>query len=231
MKNLLDLLLTCVVFYTQTATSVNPSPTFHVQGTVRGAFGADDYVHWADVKFEGEGIKRIVSTDERGFYEAELPLGAYTMTIEPLGHSLEDYERPLFRVSSPMSLTFNVTLDLTIICEPGIPASGSVPADYSPCQASHVFAAPSADGTPFQIYIRCLAQWKTDRGYRYGAAHNPVFVAYNLFTIRADHVAYDEQNRTLAATGNVVVQNVDGSSQRADSMTFKIENGEATPLH
>jgi hypothetical protein len=58
----------------------------------------------------------------------------------------------------------------------------------------------------------------------------PVFVAYNLFTLRADRVVYDVQSRTLEATGNVVAENADGTIQRADSMKFRVENGEAIPL-
>ncbi|MGA7223476.1 MAG: hypothetical protein WA603_08700 [Candidatus Acidiferrales bacterium] len=229
-NNLFALLLSCIVFSTQTAEPVKAPPTFHVQGTVRSDLSANDYVHWAEVRFEGEGLKRTVSTDEKGFYEAELPLDAYTMAVEPLGSRSQDYQRPLFRALSPMSLTFNVTLDGTISCEPLLPAPGSVPADFSPCQELHVFPAPSADGTPFQIYIRFLAQWKTDRGYRYGADHNPVFVAYNLFTLRAERVVYDAQNRTIEATGNVIEQNVDGSTWHADAVTVKFENGQATPV-
>ncbi len=60
-------------------------PTFHVQGTVRSDLSANDYVHWAEVTFEGEGLKKTVSTDEKGFYEAELPLGAYKWSSIPLG--------------------------------------------------------------------------------------------------------------------------------------------------
>jgi hypothetical protein len=55
-------------------------------------------------------------------------------------------------------------------------------------------------------------------------------VAYNLFTLQADHIVYDVQRSTLEAMGDVVVENADGTTQRADSMTFKIENGEATLL-
>jgi lipopolysaccharide assembly outer membrane protein LptD (OstA) len=58
-----------------------------------------------------------------------------------------------------------------------------------------------------------------------------VFVAYNLFTLRADHVTYDQKDQTLHANGKVVMINEKGESQRADEMTFRIENGEAIPLH
>ena len=61
----------------------------------------------------------------------------------------------------------------------------------------------------------------------------PVFVAYNLFTLRADHVDYDAQTRTLQATGNVVIVNAGGETQRVDfPRTFKIEQtGQSfTPL-
>jgi lipopolysaccharide assembly outer membrane protein LptD (OstA) len=58
----------------------------------------------------------------------------------------------------------------------------------------------------------------------------PVFVAYNLFTLHADFVSYDEEGKTLKATGNVIVERTDGTTQRADSMSFRLENGLATPL-
>jgi lipopolysaccharide assembly outer membrane protein LptD (OstA) len=55
-------------------------------------------------------------------------------------------------------------------------------------------------------------------------------VAYNLFTLQADRVDYDVQNRTLEATGNVATVSPNGVTQHADSLTFKFANGEASRL-
>ena len=61
--------------------------------------------------------------------------------------------------------------------------------------------------------------------------NSPVFVAYNLFTLRAERVVYDVQSKTLQATGNVVTVDADGATRRADSMTLEIENGRVTGLN
>jgi lipopolysaccharide assembly outer membrane protein LptD (OstA) len=59
---------------------------------------------------------------------------------------------------------------------------------------------------------------------------DPVCVAYNLFSLEADNVTYDAKNKTIKATGDVVVVNESGVTQPADSTTFKIENGHAMPI-
>jgi lipopolysaccharide export system protein LptA len=55
-------------------------------------------------------------------------------------------------------------------------------------------------------------------------------VAYNLFSLQADHVVYNVKFRTVEAIGNVVVVNESGATQRAESMTLRIKNGQAIPL-
>jgi lipopolysaccharide assembly outer membrane protein LptD (OstA) len=59
---------------------------------------------------------------------------------------------------------------------------------------------------------------------------DPVFVAYNLFSLQADHVVYNVKFRTVEAIGNVVVVSESGAAQRAESMTLRIKNGQAIPL-
>jgi hypothetical protein len=58
---------------------------------------------------------------------------------------------------------------------------------------------------------------------------DPVFVAYNLFSLRADTVVYHPRMQTLEATGNVVADDESGEC-RAAWMSFKLENGKATPV-
>jgi len=131
----------------------------------------------------------------------------------------------------------------------------------SACGGWDSFSVPSADGAAFEVLIQFGSWQPTDHGDAYSIrepltgieipplgqkipddwpAHGkrvvfgveiPVFVAYNLFTLRAKRVVYDVQSRTLEATGNVVAINADGSPTRADSMKFRIENGQAIPLH
>jgi len=74
----------------------------------------------------------------------------------------------------------------------------------------------------------------TGSGYVYGGDRadslGQAGVAYNLFSLEANRVAYDVKNRTIAATGNVVVADGSGRTQHADSIRFKIENGEAIKI-
>lgn len=232
-------LLACVVLFGQSASPITQLQTFHIRGTIR-AFN-DSAVRGAEVTFESQKISTTVSSDTSGFYEANLPVGLYTMTAKPAERSLQRYRRPLFRAASPTSLTFNITLDPAgPFCDIKKPVLGQpLPADDGVriCGGGDSFPVPSQDKVPFDLFIQYETRRPTDRGYTYNTgAHLPgsqsaVFVAYNLFTLQTDHVVFDVQGRTLEATGNVVVSNADGTTRRAESLSFKVENGEATPMH
>jgi hypothetical protein len=224
--------------------------TFHVQGTIR------DYaargVAGIEVIFEGEGIRKIVSSDENAFYAADLPVGLYRMTVEPQ-REFPEYQRPLFRVTSSTTLTFNITIDLgERSCDLGVSMGGSSSNQFdtrNACGGSDSFMVPSRDHVPFELSIQFgrrhptdheniydgVMNYNTGRSYVYASGWNPptsgpVLAFYNLFTLQANHVVYDVENRKLTATGKVVMLNTDGSTRHADAMAFKIENGEAIPL-
>jgi lipopolysaccharide assembly outer membrane protein LptD (OstA) len=59
---------------------------------------------------------------------------------------------------------------------------------------------------------------------------DPVFVAYDLFSLQADHVSFNAKQRKIEASGDVVVTNESGETRHADSMAFKVEDGRAIPL-
>ena len=230
--------LACATLLGQSVAPVAPVQIFHVHGTIR-AFN-DSAVRRAEVTFESQTISTTVSSDMSGFYEANLPVGLYTMTAKPVERYLQRYRRPLFRVASPTSLTFNITLDPAgPFCDSKKPVLDQpLPADDGVriCGGADSFPVPSRDEVPFDLFIQYETRRPTDRGYTYNTGAHlpgsqmPVFVAYNLFTLRGDNVVYDVQGRTLEATGKVVVERADGTTLSADSMTLKIENGEATPL-
>jgi hypothetical protein len=235
---MLIVFLTCAGLLKQSGSSMIELQTFQVRGTIR-AFN-DSAVRAAEVTFESQKTSITVASDKNGFYEANLPVGLYTMTAKPVERYLQRYRRPLFRVASPTSLTFNITLDPAgPFCDSKKPALDQpLPADDGVriCGGADSFPVPSQDEVPFDLFIQYETRRPTNRGYTYNTgAHlpgsqSPVFVAYNLFTLRADHVIYDGRGQTLWAKGNVVVVQADGATQRADSMTFRIENGQASPL-
>lgn len=235
-------LLACATVFGQSAPPATRLQTFHVHGTIRRGYDGST-VPRVKVNFKSENISETVSTDRRGFYEADLPVGTYTMGAEPVANTLQNYERPLFRVASPTSITLDVLLDALEGCD-----------DCAWVEPGHnSFPVPSEDGIPFQIFIRFGGRRTTEGGYVYSAAwkpisgepsymdrsgwspppglDTPVFVAYNLFTLRADQVTYDVKARIVRAVGHVVVANPDGTTLRAESIAFRIENGEASPLH
>jgi hypothetical protein len=228
--------------------SVKPAArleTFHVSGTISRAHD-NAALPEADVTFRGEKVSKTLTTDDRGIYEADLPIGSYTMTVRATDISLEVYQRPLFRITRPTSVTFNVRLytEVQRSCDVMTPPSSNhIPDDNDmknvmkdECGGWDFIPLPSEDGTPFKLFIRFRTRHAADHGYAYsgrtifGRLQTPVFVAYNLFTLQANDVGYDERSQTLQASGNVVTVNEDGDTQRADSMKFRIENGQATPL-
>ena len=97
---------------------------------------------------------------------------------------------------------------------------------------SDVYPIPSPDDAPFELYIRYDVRTPTADAIAYDGAStiDPVFVAYDLFSLRADHVIFDGKNHTLMASGNVVVEAENGTEQHSDRLAFRFENGHATPI-
>jgi hypothetical protein len=249
--------LPCAALFGQSAAPVARVQTFHVHGMIRTYTGS--IVPAVEVRFDGHNFSKTVFANGRGFYEAHLPVGQYAMTADalkladfnfdlfsvttpknPYQTGLQEYQRPLFRVASPANLTLNVTLDPEgPSCEYVDAPSGATPTptdDEIVCGGQDFFKTPSDDNVPFELLIRYRTRRSNEQGYAYNSRtdlpgiQTPVFVAYNLFTLQADHVVYGVQSQMLKATGNVAVLCSDGVIHRAESVTFKIENGQASPL-
>jgi hypothetical protein len=151
----------------------------------------------------------------------------------------------LFRVASAANLILNVTLpvariscDITMTDKSGNEARAEQweEAGKDACGGEVSFPLSSADGVPFQLYIRYPKRLHADGGYVYSGGRTainveqPVLVEYNLFTLQADRVVYDSESRSVEAKGHVVLVNDSGATQSADAMTFRLENGQAIPL-
>jgi hypothetical protein len=221
--------------------------TFHVRGTVRDYNGVivagprRDFTDLpeagAEVIFVGANIVKTVSADEKGHYETDLPIGRYRMIAYSGSRFLQVFERPVFWTASQTNVTLDVSFELyRNNCDLGIHA-GHIPnaEDFkNACGGSESFAVASGDGDRFELVIRYKNRERIDGGYAYvkgsGLHTGPVFVAYNLFTLRAEYVVYDEKSRTLEAHGNVSVEAADGTVQQAAAVKFRLENGEAKPV-
>ena len=228
-------LLFCGTLFGQTVSPTTQPQTVHVTGTITDPSGA--VIHRAKVTFQGKHLYRTVTTNDLGVYAADLPIGDYTMTALSLG--FKPYHRPMFRMTPVTSLTFNVTLPVQSTCDIEVvrtstPVPPSATAMKELCLRDEFFPIPSRDGVPFQLYIRYVKRTVVRDTYTYTCEkmpnEDPVFVAYNLFSLQADEVFYDAKSRTIKADGNVVAIDESGATQRANSMTYKFENGQATPL-
>lgn len=220
--------ISSVLLFGQSATSEAQSPTFHVRGTVRDASGAA--VYGVKIAFRNEQASKSMLTNDAGKYEADLPLGSYTMTAAGIG--FQPYVRPTFRVTSPASLTFDVVMHASGDCEiPIFDLSGIVTAEEwaaaqkPSCLLEDFFPVPSQDA-PFNVSFRYRSRTVAGNTTSYAG---PVFVAYNLFSLRADRVTYDSKNKSLQASGHVVAVNEPGTIQRADSIAFTLADGQAIP--
>jgi hypothetical protein len=234
LSTVLLVLLACGTFFGQSQET--NLQTFHICGTIRNYF--DVSVPGAKVTFKGAKFSKTVYADKGGFYETDLPVGLYDMTVQPPEHNLGASRRPLFLVMASTSITLNATLSPAESCDPVMPSPGHTrPPDdgVRMCAGLDSFPVPS-EGVPFQLVIQYQTRRIVDNVYAYNVSNRlpdskmPVFVAYNLFSLQADNVEYDPQSRTLKATGNVIEEGAYGATHNAGSMSFKIGSGEGIPL-
>ena len=213
----LAVLLFCGTLSGQSANSPTRPQTFHVRGTIKDPLAG--VIPGVKVTFQSELLTTTATTNNVGVYEAELPLGDYTMTAQgPRGFIL--YRRPLFRVTSQAAVVLNATLLVGRTDTSG---------------GEELIPIPSGDGSPFKLSVRYGSRTTVGSTYSYIGEKTPqyeapVFVAYNLFSLQADKMTYNVDKRTIEASGNVVAVNELGASQRADSMVFKIENSQVVTL-
>jgi len=224
--------LTCLSLFGQAVTQASQPHTFHVQGLVSDALGA--VVPNVKVTFQGGQSAKTVVTNDMGRYEADLPLGDYSMSAQASTPGFKAYRRPPFRVSTPSNLTFEVRLQ---ICRCGdmviVNSSGRAPTDAeiytatANCRHEDLFPQPHLRNE-LQLSIQYETRAEATQVVTYtGASHeDPVAVAYNLFSLHADHVVYDAKQKTLEARGNVVVEDESGK-RSADAMSFRVEDGRA----
>lgn len=233
---LLSALLSYALLFGQAATH---SQTVHVRGTVTDH--QDAVVPGVKVTFENEQVSRTVTTNNSGTYETDLLPGDYTMTAKGLP-GFRVYRRPTFRLNSPLTV-LNVTLlvgnpcgDMVIANSDGGPATKEqIDAATKNCRGEELIPVGSGDGLPLELSIRYGTRSQNDSiryflGEKNQWYETPVFVDYNLFSLRADRVSYDGQKHVIEATGNVIAVGESGTEQHADTLTVKLENGKATRL-
>jgi len=242
MASFVLVLLGCPLFAqskpTQSVNSATPPQTFHIRGTITDPLEA--VIQGAKVTFQNELMSKAVTTNDVGVYEADLPFASYTMTATSKGFRM--YRRPLFCVVSPTDGTIDVSLSvgksINIVERPATPeevkAAVSAASVSLPYYGEESFLIPSSGGVPYKLLIRYTKGERTNDTHDYTGEKapydDPVFVAYNLLSLRADHVIYNVKQHILSASGNVSAADGSGVSRRVESITVKIENGEVNSL-
>jgi hypothetical protein len=221
-------ILLCATLLGQSAAPVPQPPGFHVKGMVSD--GAGVAVYGVRVAFQNEQTTKSLLTNDAGEYEADLPLGDYTMTAAGIG--FQPYRRPRFRVAAPISLDFDIVLHANGTCEISVfKDSGSITAEEwaaaqkPSCLLEDFIPVPSRDAA-FNVTFRYRSRAVAGNTTSYAG---PVFVAYNLLSLRANKVTYDSKNKSLQASEHVVAVNEPGTIRRAESMTFTLADGQAIP--
>jgi hypothetical protein len=216
----------------QASAPVTHPQTFHIKGTITDPIEA--VVQRVKVTFQSEQLSKMVITNDSGVYEADLPLGDYTMTARSPG--FRTYRRPLFRVRAPADLMFDIRLqlgrcgDMVITNSSGTLTDEDIYAATESCRHEDLFPL-SPHGDQFQISIQYETRVETANVFSYSGAsrEDPVSLAYNLFSLRADRVVYNAREKTLEARGNVVVEDESGK-RGADAIAFKLEDGRPKQL-
>lgn len=232
-------LLLCTSLLGQSPASPDRPRAVRVQGLIEST--NDSVVPGAEVAFHGERVSRTVVSDDKGFYQIDLPVGLYTMTAVRRSYSsLQKYSRPLFQVGVQPTFVLNITLyPERCCCDIVLPPIGEPTPEQlasiqkGACGGEDSFPLPSENGVQFQVYVRYPRRSLTDRGYVYTGdqitthSYAPARVEYNLFTLEAEQILYDVEHQQLEASGHVVVVDESGNSHNANSMIFKFENGHA----
>ena len=71
------------------------------------------FVSGTKVTFHSDQVSQTVVADDNGFYQADIPVGLYTMTAQAQGYlyrGFGPFRRPLFRLSPGRNIVLDVHL-------------------------------------------------------------------------------------------------------------------------
>jgi hypothetical protein len=226
--------LLCPPLFGQSAHPEARLPTFHMSGTITGGQSLA-------VVFEG-ALSKTVLTNEAGFYEADLPLGIWTMKVGAHGPdgkistNMIYYRRPPFRVTAPTSLVFDILLPKRIFCtlavfgpDGGPPTQEQRDHAQAWCAGEEFFSVP-AGSVPFEVHTWGGPKFGACSVVRDDASCKREFATYNTLSVQADDIAYDAYEGILDAHGKVVAQDESGQ-HNANSMIFYVHDGQALLMH
>lgn len=213
----------------QSSSPTPPPATFHIQGTIDSPFNSNAYprVGRSEVSFQSEHFDKRVAVDEKGLYQIDLPLGFYKMSVTgPTvnGMGLLPHAR-VFRVRGPGTIVLNAALQFAqLTCD----AVGGIEERRDACGGEDVVTIPAQDGTPFELSIRYPQRQIERYGLLYkGSDKSPIYLTYNLLSLRASQVSYLEKRREILAYGDVVIEDGSGKKQHFENIHLMFQDGVA----
>ena len=237
MRRHFSVLLSCAALFAQSPTPATPTSTFHVSGRM---IQCGKPVPGLWVTFEGKS-SRTVKVNSRGAYEADLPSGIWiaTATVSPAPGTKSErgMSHPRrFRVTGSTSAVLNIYLpppvmcDLLILTPSGQPATPEeLAARDTACYGEKFFPVPSADGVPFEVHLGGLDESRESCSINGVNEAAREFATYNLLSVEADKVVYHPDEKTLEASGGVVIEDESGK-HKAHSIIFHLQDGLAVPI-
>jgi len=193
-----------------------------------------------EVTFKSEHENKTVVVNEKGFYSADLPVGLYKMTAKgpTIGtQALTPYIR-LFRVASSDKIVVNGKLYMARTNCDALPGgrTGEEAAEElkNICGGTDLFPVATKDGTVLQLYIRYPQRQVNDPADLYtidqlAEPDVPVFLAYNLFSVEAESIAYVKSSKKIVASGKVLTSDGSGKVRHFDYMQFTIDDSRLIP--
>jgi len=220
-------LLSCATLLAQSVPTTAP-PMVHVSGSVTHCGKAPLEWWHVLVRFKSESSE-VAAVVRQGQYEADLPLGVWTLTTPDAEETPESHfhlSRPRhFVLTHPGTLVLNIYLQPQFFCNVGLQPEDEPRRDEF-CYGEASFQALSAEGVPFEVDLFGLHDvcsiFNAQKRYRESAT-------YNLLTVEADKIIYNAPEAVLEASGHVVIYDESGK-HRKSSAKFQISEGRASAL-
>jgi hypothetical protein len=118
-----------------------------------------------------------------------------------------------------------VLCDVVIFTPKGRPATPEEESNRDAgCWGEKFFLVPSSNGVPFEVDFFGLDNGSDACSITRSNKKHREAATYNLLSVEANKIVYHPFERTLEASGNVVIEDESGEHHQ-DSATFEIRDG------
>jgi hypothetical protein len=181
------------------------------------------------VTIEGNNIRRTFVSEDRAYYEFDLPAGIYRITTHKGNGYYYPFRRSDFFLEAGTTALINVLPAMRITAIGTGIGEGASSVDLAPKPKYEMFHVPNS----FRPETSLIIQYDCKRGRGKAIAYeararpfNGVIVTYDVLTIIADAITVDKETLRIEATGNVIID--DGRRrEHAQQKTIEFKDGKA----